>query len=311
MKTRKIISLLVVLALAFSVAGCAASNPESDQQQQANVQDQVKSQIMVDAAWLNDNLDNVIILDTRKDTDYKKGHVPGAINAPWQPFTDMAEKQPGDAGWGVVLPADDLSAKIAALGINGEKTVVTYTEAPGWGEDGRIMWMLQMAGISDVKMLDGGWKAWKSAKYETSKEEPALEAADFEIAVMDETMDAATGWIKDNMDNIKIIDVRSPKEYNGARDYGEARGGHLPGAITIPFENMFNEDATLKSAQDLEELFNNAGLKPEDEIVTYCTAGIRSAHMALVLRAAGFENARNWDASFYEWAGDSSLPLEK
>ena len=78
----------------------------------------------------------------------------------------------------------------------------------------------------------------------------------------------------------------------------------------IAHKTMFNKDNTIKSADELKEMFTSAGLSPEDEIVTYCTAGIRSAHMALVMQMVGFHKARNYDATFYEWAAIKELPLE-
>lgn len=80
--------------------------------------------------------------------------------------------------------------------------------------------------------------------------------------------------------------------------------------MLIAFETLFAPDNTVKSTSELRRMFEAAGLKPEDDIVTYCTAGIRSAHMALVLRMAGLTKARNYDASFYEWAAMKQLPLE-
>lgn len=85
----------------------------------------------------------------------------------------------------------------------------------------------------------------------------------------------------------------------------------MPGAINIPYKEVFGDDGRVKSTLELKQLFTKAGLKPEDEIVAYCTKGIRSAHMTLLLRMAGFEQAQNYDASFYEWAGNEKLPLVK
>ena len=151
----------------------------------------------MDARYLMDHLDQVVVVDAQSKKAYKKGHIPGAVSAPWQPFTHMDGK-PGNPGWGALLPKKELAAKIGALGIDGGRPLVVYADPPGWGEDGQFVWMAVMA-----------------------------------------------------------------------------------------------------------------GLQPEYPIVTYCTAGIRSAHMALVLRMTGFANARNYDASFYEWAGMKDLPLEK
>jgi len=137
-----------------------------------------------------------------------------------------------------------------------------------------------------------------------------VEPEEFSIAALDKELTASTEWILERQGEIKIVDSRSSKEFEGAVDYGEKRGGHLPEAINIPFKEVLRDDATVKSQEELEKLFAEAGLKPEDEIVVYCTAGIRSAHLTLILRMAGFENARNYDASYYEWAGNEQLPLE-
>jgi thiosulfate/3-mercaptopyruvate sulfurtransferase len=218
--------------------------------------------------------------------------------------------KPGDPGWGVLLPKDQLATKIGALGIDGRTPVIVYAEPPGWGEDGRFAWMVQMAGIRDVRILDGGYAAWKKAGGETRKDKPPALNHSFAISSLEGGLTATTGWIQAHMGRINIVDSRTKKEFDGATDYKEARGGHLPGAVLIAFEEMFAKDHTVKSTPELQQMFQAAGLKPEDEIVTYCTAGIRSAHMALMMRMAGFAKARNYDASFYEWAGMKQLPLE-
>lgn len=271
--------------------------------------DEAKSRVFVDALSLKANLTKVVVVDARPEKAFQGGHIPGAVSAPWQKFTDMQGK-PGDPGWGVLLPKEQLSARIGALGIDGRKPVVVYADPPGWGEDGHFAWMARMTGIQDVKILDGGYGAWKKAGGETSKENPAASNQTIAITAIDEGLTATTDWIQTRMGRIKIVDSRSKKEFDGAKDYSEARGGHLPGAVLIAFETMFNTDNTVKSPAELKQMFQTAGLKPEDEIVTYCTAGIRSAHMALMMRMAGFGKARNYDASFYEWAGMKQLPVE-
>lgn len=314
-RLRKTLLLIMVMALLISVVGCGTNSAPDKQgepagQQQTAAPDQLKSQLFVDAAWLKDNLDKVAVIDAREDKDYNDGHIAGAVNATWQSLCDMSGK-PGQEGWGVNLPAAQLAEKIGQMGINGDKPVIVYAAPPGWGEDGCVAWILKSAGIDNVKLLDGGFKAFKDAGGEINKDVPQPAPVKFSIASLDEGLNAATDWIVSNQKNIKIVDSRSEKEYKGATDYGEARGGHLPGSINIPFENMFNQDGTVKSSADLKKLFTDAGLNPNDEIVTYCTAGIRSAHMALVMRMVGFEKARNYDASYHEWAGNQSLKVEK
>ena len=316
MKAKRLLALFTVLALLLGVVGCSKTSTEAPKTGEtptpppAAITDQVKGQLFVDASWLKANLDKVIVLDVRVAKDYQAGHIPGAINSPWQSLANMTGKS-GDPGWGTILPADQLAAKLGAMGINGEKAIVTYGSPPGWGEDGRVMWVLNMAGIKNVKMLDGGWKAWQAIQGGESKDVPTPTAVNFTVASLNQDLNVTTHYVQENLNKIKIIDVRSEKEYNGATDFGEARGGHLPGAINLPFGKMFNEDGSIKSTDDLKKLFADAGLNSGDRIVTYCTKGIRSGHMALVLRNLGFNNASNWDASYYEWAGNAALPLVK
>lgn len=312
---RKICTLLMILVMITGILGCGTSkSPTSESTQTPETTaaqlDATMGQLFVDAAWLKSNLSNVVVLDARPDKDYKEGHIAGAINVTWQSLCDMTKK-PGDQGWGVILPEDQFAANVGALGINGDKTVVVYAAPPGWGEEGCVAWMLKLAGIKNVKLLDGGFKAWQAQSGEINKDIPQPKAVEFKVAKFDESLTASTDWIVANTGQAKIVDSRSVKEYQGATDYSEARGGHLPGAINIPFEGMFNADGTIKTAEALKTMFTQAGLTTQDEIVTYCTAGIRSGHMALVLRTLGFEKSRNYDASFYEWAGNTSLPIEK
>jgi thiosulfate/3-mercaptopyruvate sulfurtransferase len=299
---KRLFLVIAGLCLGIVVNGSAASMAEA-------ATDPAKNVLFVDPAWLKSNLAKVVVVDARPEKAFHNGHIPNAVSAPWQSFASMHGK-PGDPSWGVLLPKDQLAIKIGALGIDGGKPVVVYSEPPGWGEDGRFAWMARMAGIPDVKILDGGFEAWKKAGGETSTDKPTASNQSYALSTLDDGLTATTDWIKARIGQIKIVDSRTKKEFDGATDYKEARGGHLPGAVLIAFEDMFNKDHSVKNTSELKQMFQAASLKPEDEIVTYCTAGIRSAHMALMMRMAGFAKARNYDASFYEWAGMKQLPLE-
>lgn len=319
MKTKKsLVGLILMLIVALTVSGCGTTSNQT-QDNKANSTNQMSSTtqtdekrngLLADVTWLKTNLDKVIILDARTPADYKAGHIPGAINTPWQGFAALTGK-PGDKDWGVLLPKEQLAQKIGALGINEDKNVVVYADPTGWGDDGRIIWMMRMAGLNKSRMLDGGWPAWKAAQGQTTIDVPTPKAVELKINALDENLTATTDWVKANLDKVKVVDARSKKEFDGAIDYGEKRGGHLPNAINIPFNSVFKDDGTVMNTQQLKDLFTKAGLKPDDEIVTYCTKGIRSAHLALILRMAGFEKTRNYDPSFYSWAGDPSLSVTK
>jgi thiosulfate/3-mercaptopyruvate sulfurtransferase len=271
------------------------------------------------AGLLNSNLSSTIVLDARPAADYAAGHITGAINVMWQTFATVSAGTPGDPNWGVLKPAADIGVLLGNLGIDATKEVVVYANAPdGWGEDGRIVWMLRMAGVTNARMLDGGYKAWLAGGYAISANIPTPTATPFALSSLDGTYTVDKTWIVANMGktDVKIVDARGADEYAGAIKYGEKRGGHIPGAINLPFNTtLFVNDGGsttgfFKSAEQLDALFIAAGLKKSDTIVSYCTKGIRSAMMTMALRMAGYTKAVNYDASFYEWAGDTSLPVQ-
>ena len=273
----------------------------------------IDSKYIVSSDWLKEKLNKsgLLILDARGQETYDKGHIPGAIAVTWQGFANM-QGAPGEANWGTVLEPKALSEKLSGLGISTDKEIVVYTNTVGgWGEDGRLVWMLRRAGFDNVKLLDGGFNVWSAKGYEVSKEKVTVTAATVEIKELDNKTNITTEELNSKLGKVVIIDTREKEEYEGATKYGEARGGHIPGAINIPFKSFLNADGTLKAATEIEGILATNGIKKEDEIVTYCTAGIRSAHMQLILDVLGYSNSKNYDASFYEWSGNSSLSIEK
>jgi len=305
---KKILISIITVIMAVSVlAGCSQKQAANSTNTAAYTNDD----LLVNADWLKDNMDKVVILDARDSKAYAAKHITNAINVTWQQFTDMQGKKPGDKGWGNLLEASKLADAIGKLGIDGTKTVVVYGAPPtGWAEDGRVAWTLKSAGLKNVKILNGGYKAWETKGYSTDTAAPTVTAAAFKISAIDTSINVTTDYLKSNIDKLKIIDAREVDEYNGAIKYGEARGGHLPKAINITWTQLYNSDGTVKSQKDIEAILSAKGINKTDEIVTYCTKGIRSADMALILKMCGF-NAKNYDSSYYEWAGNSSLTVEK
>ncbi len=268
---------------------------------------------IVNANWLKENLKNkeVLVLDARGEKDYNKGHIPGAISVTWQQFSNM-EGKPGDEKWGTVLEPKELSQKLAEVGITNDKKIVVYSDTKkGWGEDGRIVWMLRRIGMDKSVMLDGGFNYWKSEGNEISKEAVKPTPSTVDVDSIDNKTNIDTKELSEKLEKVKLIDVRSKKEFDGATDYGEPRGGHIPGAINIEFKEFLNEDGTLKKPSEIKSILDKNVIKKDDEIVTYCTGGIRSAHMQIVLDMMGYNDAKNYDQSFNAWAGDKNLEVKK
>ena len=153
-----------------------------------------------------------------------------------------------------------------------------------------------------MTMVDGGYAALKDAGLKTNKKGTELKSVDVEIDSVNQDHMIKTDELKADYDEYKVVDVREDKEYEGEVLYGEAKGGHLPDAIHVKFTDLFNKNGTLKSNDQLTKLFEDAGLSKDDKIVTYCTAGIRSAYMQLVMDMCGFKNVKNYDGSYYRWA---------
>ncbi|MDM0447749.1 sulfurtransferase [Clostridium perfringens] len=294
-----LVATCVVTAIGMAFVGCSGKN--SNAAKGTTESKGYNNDYFVTANWLADNLENknIVILDARSEKAYNKEHIPGAINVAWQSLANMKGKA-GDKGWGVALNKEELSKKLEALGIDKNTEVITYANKDGWGEDGRLTWELKTAGINS-KMLDGGFDIWSKEGRVTTKDVPVVVSKTLNIEQINSNTTVTTKNLYENMSKYTIVDARAKDEYDGATKFGEAVGGHIKGAISLPFNEVYNEDGTIKSEKELNEIFKKAGLTKEQEIVTYCTAGIRSAHLALILNMLGY-NAKNYDASYYEWA---------
>lgn len=304
-KVMKQIALLLVLALTLGLVGCG-SGKEADESNLS--EDAFTGKYIVNADYVKENLDNIILVDARGDEAAAKGTIEGAIPLMWQYLATCEDGAAGDANWGCILDTERLSERLGEKGLDPEKEIVIFAAgADGWGDDGRIAWELIAAGYKNVKMVDGGFSALKEAGLPIVKGGTEEKNVKVTVDEIDETHVINTDELKANYDDYKVIDVRADKEWKGKTLYGEANGGHLPKAIHIRFTDLFRKDGTLKSNADITKMFENAGITKEDKIVTYCTAGIRSAYMQLVLEMCGFENTQNYDESFYRWCAVEKL----
>jgi thiosulfate/3-mercaptopyruvate sulfurtransferase len=311
-----VLTLGLIMLVLLSITGCAGINKSSvannqspaGEAQMTAAEKAAYAEYYVDAAWLKNNLHNVVILDARKALDYKINHIPGALNVTWQSLSNMMPKQ-GEPGWGVVLPPEKLAEKLGALGIDGSKTVVVYNDPNGLGEEGRILWTLHTVGLKNVRMLNGGWPAWVAAGGEVNRDTPTVTAVQLNPNP-DPSLIATTDYIQQNKAKIKLLDARSPEEFAGKDDHGEKQRGRIPGAIHLHYSDLYRADKTIKSIPELKAMFQQAGLSPEDDIVVYCTVGIRSGFVTEILRMSGYKNAKNYNASFSEWTG-LGLSVEK
>lgn len=303
---KKFIRCMCVGLLAMMlVVGCG--KPEGVSDDELVSKDSFKGEYLITAKEAKKLMgdDNVIFLDCRGEKYSNKETIKGAAATSWQALGTCEDKygKQGDENWGKVPQPAELSKKLSNLGLDPNKEIVLLGETlGGWGEDARVLWELRVAGYTNLKMVDGGYEALVNAGAETQKGPSKLDKVDVKIDKLDMTHDMETEELQKNYKDYKIVDVRTDEEYEGAKKYNEAKGGHLPGAIHIRYTDFFREDGTLRSQADVEKMLKDAGISKDDKIVTYCTGGIRSAYVQIVFEMAGCKNTWNYDQSFWRWA---------
>lgn len=270
--------------------------------------------MLIDTATLEQNLgrEGLVIVDVRGKSGYAfGGHIPGAVNATWHEFSD-----PDAAAKGLLDPdTGRLEQKIRALGINQDSDVVIYSNPfDNWGDEGRMFWMLQYLGHTRLKILDGGWVKWtkEHRKYEHGVVTPKpgnFTAAPNPDLIIDK--DQLKRVVKRPHPETMIADARSLEEYAGKEISGIPRAGHIPGAVSVPWNAFLNPDATVKDLGKIQASFDEKGLHPSHEVVCYCTGGVRSAWLYVVLKLAGYQKVRNYPGSWWEWSRDFAAPVEK
>ncbi|MBE0446727.1 MAG: sulfurtransferase [Actinobacteria bacterium] len=257
--------------------------------------------LAVSVESLKQNLDKpgVIIVDIRPAEDYQAGHIAGAINIEVDKLQTKSNA--------ILHPVSKVEEILGSSGIDGSKELVLYGE--GKEKAFLALWMLDHLGTSNVRVLDGGIEAWKAANGKMTSDARALPATTFR-ANPDPARYATTQQVLDSTKdpNVQIVDVRTPDEFKG-EDIRSLRGGHIPGAINIPYEENFQGEGTvLKPLDELEKLYA-AKLDKSKNIVVYCQTGTRSTNTYFILRELGY-NVRNYDASWIEWGSNFSLPIE-
>jgi len=243
------------------------------------------------------------VLDARDSAAFASGHVPGAQNYAWQKTTGQGASQ------GHLRP--DLHAiaqMLAALGIDFGRPVLVYGSAGnGHGEEGHAAWLLLLLGHPDVAMLAGGFASWRAAGRPVVTATAPPRVGRFEPRLRTEfraTRDELRG-------SRQLLDVRSAMEFTGATPFGEVRGGHLPGAKHLDWRTLLDEGGRVRPAARIQRALVDTGVDPQQEIITCCTNGLRSAFATAILNARGVPSVRTYDGGLIEWASDPSAPLVK
>ncbi len=276
MKNKKLaIIICFSLILALVITGCTKPVNENTPANGVKVDLSIykNGDIFITPEELKEKLSSgdVVILDSNKVDKYAKEHIPGAISMEGFQKTCITLGKPGDKGWGTVLGKEELTKVLESLGIDNKKTVVFYSDVMNTpGPDGRYAWQLRASGLDNVKMLYGGLAYWKQLGYDTTTEvSTPIPTTGLVLKDFEESYRADTEYVSQNLDKMKIIDIRTEKEYKGSQAVGEARGGHIKGAISLEWKQLMNFDATLKKPDEIIAIMKNIGVSPEDEFVVY------------------------------------------
>ena len=272
---------------------------------------------LVTTAWLAEHLGEpgLVVLESDEDVLlYETGHVPGALKIDW--FTELNDPVTRD-----YLDGAGFAALMAAKGVSRDDTVVIYGDKSNWWA-AYALWVFTLFGHPDVRLLDGGRAAWAAEGRPMTTQAATPEPTGYPVVERD---DAPVRAFKDDVlahlgDPAKrpLVDVRSPSEYSGETthmpDYpqeGVLRGGHIPGAASVPWARAAAQDGRFKPRGDLEAIYQQEqGLSPSDDVIAYCRIGERSSHTWFVLtHLLGFEHVRNYDGSWTEWGNAVRVPI--
>lgn len=245
--------------------------------------------------------DDIIIVDTRSFLEYKKGHVPGAVNI------DLFQLHWFDTSKrGIKDFNRQTRMMLSRIGIQKKIHVVFYDNVSGISA-ARGVWLLLYFSHRKVHILDGGFGKWKKEGYRIEVKTNPLKYTEFKGRVNNKVLATAREMKRSLKDkNVLIVDARSSEEFNGS-DVRALRRGHIPGATNINWEENI-ENGAFKSKTRLSRIYSE--IPKNSQIVTYCQGGYRAANAFLVLKLLGYNKVKMYLGSWGEWGNRLSLPVE-
>ena len=274
--------------------------------------------VVVSTEWLAEHLNDPKVRIVESDEDvllYEQGHIPGAVKIDWH--VDEQDQVRRD-----FIDKTGFERLMSSRGIANDTTVVLYGDRNNWYAT-YTFWLFTLYGHKHLKVLNGGRAKWQEEGRPLVKEVPSYPATSYTAqpantairAFRDEVLREYVGAPAGKA----LVDVRSPAEYKGEViamvDYpqeGAQRGGHIPGAKSIPWAKAANADGTFKSAEELQALYQGEGVTPDKQVVAYCRIGERSSHTWFVLtHLLGFPQVKNYDGSWTEWGSLVGVPIER
>ncbi|MBX3350718.1 MAG: sulfurtransferase [Nitrospira sp.] len=270
--------------------------------------------LLIDTDTLQQQLGRpgLVVIDVRGRAAYEfGGHIPGAVHSTWHEYSD-----PNAVAKGLLNPdLGQIEQILRRLGINHDSDVVIYSNPfDNWGDEGRMFWMLEYLGHPRLCILDGGWVKWTAEKRPFAHGSVSSTMGNFTARPVPALM-----MVKDDLKTIvkmshpqtAILDARSVEEYLGKEVSGIPRPGHIPSAIHLAWNGFLNKDATIKDVTIIKEMLEAKGVHPGQDVICYCTGGVRSAWLYFILKLVGYPRVSNYPGSWWEWSRDFAAPVEK
>ena len=272
---------------------------------------------IVNTQWVhehqNDPKVRIVEVDYDPIPNYQLGHIPGAVLFDWR--KDLNHPLQRD-----ILSKEQLETLFSRSGITDETKIVLYGDFNNWFA-AYAFWDLKYYGVKNVVLMNGGRKKWIDEDRPLSKDIPQYSHTKFYAQAPDDNLRVYLRQALDiyNKPNVKLVDVRSPKEFTGEvlappeypTEHAQ-RGGHIPSAVNIPWSQAVKEDGTFKPYEDIRKLYENQGVTADKDVVAYCRIGERSSFTWFVLKyLLGYPKVRNYDGSWTEWGNLVRNPIEK
>ncbi len=274
-------------------------------------------ELLVSTQWVQEHLNDpkvrIVEVDYDPTANYQLGHIPGAVLFDWR--KDLNHPLQRD-----IVTKEQLEELFSRTGIGEETKIVLYGDFNNWFA-AYAFWDLQYYGVKNVVLMNGGRKKWIDEDMPLSKDAPHYSPTRFRASAPDENIRVYLRQALElyNKPNVKLVDVRSPKEFTGEilappeypTEHAQ-RGGHIPGAVNIPWSQAVKEDGTFKTYEEIKKLYENQGVTADKDIVAYCRIGERSSFSWFVLKyLLGYPRVRNYDGSWTEWGNLIRNPIEK
>lgn len=277
-----------------------------------------RSDVLVSTGWVAEHLNDpgIRIIESNEDPLlYVSGHISGAVEVDWT--RDLNDPLRRD-----YLDRQKFEALMSRIGVTPDTLLIFYGDKNNWWAT-YAFWVFQLFGHRNAKIMDGGRLKWENEKRPLTREKPNYPPTQYTASDRsDEELRAFRDEVMKHVQAHKpLVDVRSPQEYTGERLHMEAypnegalRGGHIPGAVNVPWARAIDPDTGIfKSADSLREIYEGEqGLKPDDDVIVYCRIGERSSHTWFVLKyLLGYGQVRNYDGSWTEWGNLVNVPIER